>query len=125
MTSGLVYGGDTKAGQETESLFQEIDQHLYSKSPLGTVDIINRLGQFPLAFQPGSSWQYGTSADVLGAVVEVVSGMRFGEFLQKELFQPLDMRDTGFWLPKEKSERLAKTYADNGQGHMQIMGKVI
>ncbi|KRG11073.1 beta-lactamase [Virgibacillus soli] len=118
MTSGLVYGGDTKAGQETESLFQEIDQHLYSESPLGTVDIINRLGQFPLAFQPGSSWQYGTSADVLGAVVEVVSGMRFGEFLQKELFQPLDMRDTGFWLPKEKSERLAKTYADNGQGDL-------
>lgn len=67
-------------------------------------------GRIPLAFQPERSWCYGTSADVAGAVVEVVSGMRFGDFLEKELFAPLEMCDTGFWVPEEKQDRLVKTY---------------
>lgn len=120
MTSGLVYGGNDRAGQETEALFQEIDSRLLGDSPMGTVEIMNKLGKCSLAFQPGASWQYGASADVLGAVVEVVSGMRFGEFLNKELFEPLAMKETGFWLPEEKRDRLVKTYADNGQGGLQL-----
>lgn len=118
MTSGLVYGGFNRAGRETETLFQEIDNRLLGDTPMGTVEAMNRLGQCALAFQPGSSWQYGTSADVLGAVVEVVSGKRFGEFLKEELFEPLAMADTGFWLPAEKRDRLVKTYADNGKGEL-------
>ncbi|MGB8450784.1 MAG: serine hydrolase domain-containing protein [Anaerocolumna sp.] len=132
MTSGLVYGGNSKAGQETEALFQEIDKRLLGDSPLGTVEAMNKLGQCTLAFHPGASWQYGTSADVLGAIVEVVSGMRFGEFLEKELFVPLGMGDTGFWLPAEKRNRLVNTYADNGKGgvklytgnHLGIIGRM-
>ncbi|WNR42867.1 serine hydrolase domain-containing protein [Paenibacillus roseipurpureus] len=120
MTSGLVYGGSHRAGQETEALFKEIDCRLLGESPMSTLEVMNRLGQCPLAFQPGSYWQYGTSADVLGAIVEVVSGMRFGEFLQRELFEPLYMKDTGFWLPEEKRGRLVKTYADNGQGGLML-----
>lgn len=120
MTSGLVYEGNNRAGQDTETLFQEIDSRLLGDSPIGTVEAMNRLGKCALAFQPGTSWQYGTSADVLGAVVEVVSGMRFGEFLNKELFKPLGMADTGFWLPEEKRERLVKTYADNGTGELVL-----
>jgi CubicO group peptidase (beta-lactamase class C family) len=81
---------------------------------------MNRLGKGALAFQPGTSWQYGTSADVLGAIIEVVSGQRFGEFLKKEIFEPLGMKDTGFWLPVEKRNRLAKTYADDGKGELEL-----
>ncbi len=120
MTSGLVYGGDNRAGQETEALFQEIDSRLLGDSPMGTVEAMNKLGKCALAFQPGTSWQYGTSADVLGAVVEVASGMRFGEFLNKEIFEPLGMHDTGFWLTAEKRDRLVKTYADNGMGQLEL-----
>mgnify|MGYP000349837035 FL=1 len=100
------------AGRQTEALFEEITQRLDEGEGgrYGTVEIANRLGRIPLAFQPERSWCYGTSADVAGAVVEVVSGMRFGDFLEKELFAPLEMCDTGFWVPEEKQDRLVKTY---------------
>ncbi|MCM3626054.1 beta-lactamase family protein [Paenibacillus glycanilyticus] len=120
MTCGLGYGGASLSGQATEALFREVDERLLGESPLGTVEFMNRLGEAPLAYQPGAYWSYGTSADVLGAVIEVVSGMRFGEFLQKELFGPLGMKDTGFWLPEEKRGRLVKTYADNGEGGLTL-----
>ncbi|WP_281352823.1 serine hydrolase domain-containing protein [Anaerocolumna sedimenticola] len=74
----------------------------------------------PLAYQPGSFWQYGTSADVLGAVVEVASGKFFGEFLKKEIFEPLGMMDTGFWVQPDKRSRLVKTYANNGEGGLKL-----
>ncbi|GMK43259.1 serine hydrolase [Paenibacillus glycanilyticus] len=122
MTCGLVYGGTHAAGQATEALFREIDERLLGESPMGTVEAMNKLGEGPLAFQPGTSWTYGTSADVLGAIVEVVSGLRFGEFLQKEIFGPLGMKDTGFWLPEEKRERLVKTYASEQNGMSLFTG---
>ncbi|WP_284242059.1 serine hydrolase domain-containing protein [Paenibacillus glycanilyticus] len=122
MTCGLVYGGSHAAGQATEALFREIGARLLGDEPLGTVDAMNRLGEGPLAFQPGTSWAYGTSADVLGAVVEVVSGMRFGEFLQKEMFGPLGMLDTGFWLPEEKRARLVNSYATETDGMSLFTG---
>lgn len=120
MTSGLVYGGEDRAGKDTNSLFEEIDRRLLGDSPMGTVEAMNMLGKCTLAFQPGTSWQYGTSSDVLGAVIEVVSGQRFGEFLKKELFNPLNMNDTGFWLPEEKRTRLVKTYADKEGGGLEL-----
>ncbi|MEG0934938.1 MAG: serine hydrolase domain-containing protein [Clostridia bacterium] len=112
MTSGLVYGSDAhRAGRETEAVFSEIEAQLYSDHPFSTLDVANKLGACALAFEPSTHWSYGTSADVLGAVIEVASGMRFGAFLEKELFSPLDMRDTGFSVPAEKQNRLAKVYA--------------
>ena len=120
MTSGLVYGGDHRAGKDTEALFQEIDKRLLGDSPLSTIEAMNKLGKCCLAFQPGTSFEYGTSADVLGAIIEIVSGKRFGEFLKEELFQPLGMKDTGFWLPEEKRNRLVKTYADNNNGDLEL-----
>ncbi|WMJ89013.1 serine hydrolase domain-containing protein [Anaerocolumna sp. MB42-C2] len=120
MTSGLVYGGTDPAGQDTESLFKEIDDRLFSDSPMSTAEAMNKLGRCPLAYQPGSFWQYGTSADVLGAVVEAASGKSFGEFLKKEIFEPLGMTDTGFWVEPDKRSRLVKTYADNGEGGLKL-----
>ena len=115
MTSGLVYDGNHLTGKQTEALFAEVIQGLDEGEgrAYGTVEIANRLGQIPLAFQPARSWCYGTSADVAGALVEVVSGMRFGDFLEKEIFTPLEMVDTGFWVPEEKQSRLVKTYECN------------
>lgn len=120
MTSGLVYGGTDKAGQYTEALFQEMNGRMYGKNPMSTIEFANRLGQGPLSFEPGSNWQYGASADILGAIVETVSGMRYGQFLKKEIFAPLEMKDTGFWIPEEKRARLAKTYQDDGAGSLKL-----
>lgn len=118
MTSGLVYGGAAPciSYSETEKLFEEIKAKLFGEEALGTVEIANRLGQIPLAFQPGSAWQYGTSADVLGAVIEVISGKRFGEFLRETFFEPLEMEDTAFYVPEEKQPRLAKVYERTAEG---------
>lgn len=118
MTSGLVYGGFGRAGRGTEQVLEELDRRLLGDSPMSTQEAMNRIGEVPLAFQPGSSWAYGISADVLGAVVEVVSGMRYGEFLRKELFEPLGMIDTAFWVPEEKRGRFASTYGNDENGDL-------
>ncbi|WP_042203233.1 serine hydrolase domain-containing protein [Paenibacillus camerounensis] len=121
MTSGLVYGGPGLAGQHTEALIQELSSRLHGENPMTTLEFADRLGQGPLAFEPGSSWQYGTSGDILGAVVEAVSGKRYGEFLQTEIFGPLGMKDTGFWLTEEEQRtRLAKTYQDDENGGLTL-----
>ena len=119
MTSGLVYEGyPGKASEDTALLYREIGERLLSDNPMSTVEIADRLGKCALAFQPGTSWHYGTSADVLGAVVEKVSGIRFGEFLEKEIFEPLGMHDTGFYVTPDKQERLVKTYAQGEKGKL-------
>ena len=120
MTSGLSYGGTDLAGQETEALFRELGSRLLGENPMSTIEAMNLLGQCTLSFHPGDSWQYGTSADVLGAIVETVSGKRFGEFLSEEIFRPLGMEDTGFWVPADKRERLVKTYAEDGKGGLVL-----
>jgi CubicO group peptidase (beta-lactamase class C family) len=71
----------------------------------------------PLRFPPGSRWDYSTAGiDVLGRVVEVVSGQSFADFLQARLFTPLGMVDTTFWPTPEQAKRLAQTYAVDGPG---------
>ncbi len=119
MTSGLVYGDyPGQAGKDTCALFEEIDERLLGASPLGTVEAMNKLGSCALLFQPGASWAYGTSADVMGAIIEVASGIRFGEFLEKELFKPLGMMDTGFTIAPEKRNRLAYAYQTEEDGKL-------
>ena len=70
----------------------------------------------PLMFEPGTRWQYSVAVDVLGRVIEAASGMTFDAFLEKRLFAPLDMRDTGFYVPGDKSDRLAAIYRSDGNG---------
>lgn len=106
MTSGIPYPGD-QAAPAFNRLFEEAVAAADGPDALGTVELANRIGRAPLSFQPGARWMYGASADVLGAVVETVSGMRFGEYLRRELFEPLGMEDTGFFVPEEKASRLA------------------
>lgn len=111
MTAGSYYPEDTcESGRQAEKLFAEVEARLYGENPMTTIELANAIGQCSLNFDPGSSWNYGLSADVLGAVVEIVSGMKFGKFLEKEIFQPLNMSDTAFWVPEEKQHRLAVAY---------------
>ncbi len=111
MTSGLVYPDEgTEAGRATDQIFGEACRRLHGESPMTTRELADKLASCPLAFAPGSSWAYGASADVLGAVIEVVSGKRLSKFMQEEIFEPLGMKDTAFWVPKEKQSRLARAY---------------
>lgn len=110
MTSGLVYDGATEPERETGKLFAEVLERMDGENPMSTQEFANRLGGIPLAFEPGTSWKYGTSADVLGALVELVSGMSFADYLSQTFFEPLGMKDTGFFVPKEKQKRLVQAY---------------
>lgn len=113
MTSGLPYGGTgTEPERQAQAVFSDAISRLHTPEEVGTVEMANRLGRCLLSFHPGEQFMYGTSADVLGAVIEVVSGMRFGEFLRKEIFDPLHMIDTDFWVPQSKQYRLAKVYVN-------------
>jgi len=70
----------------------------------------------PLAFHPGDSWQYGSSTDYVALLVERVSGKPLKDYLQENIFDPLDMRDTFYTVPDEKRDRVASVYSPSGPG---------
>ena len=120
MTSGLVYNGEAGlAGRHADEVFGELMDRLQTDHPMTTRELAVRLGQGPLLFQPGSYWKYGSSADVLGAVIEAAADMPFGEYLKKSFFEPLGMKDTGFFVPEEKRERLVTAYRADGKGGLE------
>ncbi|HYE53348.1 MAG TPA: serine hydrolase domain-containing protein [Chitinophagaceae bacterium] len=76
-------------------------------------DKMKILGRLPLFHQPGERWTYGLNTDVLGYLVEVVSGMNLDQFFRQRIFEPLGMNDTYFYLPKEKHQRLVNLYTED------------
>ena len=110
-TSGLPFA--SPAGSPIDVLYHQADLTPADRSLRKMVQALVRL---PLACQPGSVWRYGLSHDLLGYLVEVIGGMPFDAFLEQHIFTPLGMRDTGFYVPAEKHERLATVYgpADGG-----------
>lgn len=114
MTSGIPYGenweGCSEVGRRMQVIFDEMLDGLSNGERLTTREVIKRIAANPLAFEPGERWHYGLSADVLGAIVEVASRMRYGDFLKRYIFDPLQMPDTGFYVPKEKWDRFAMSY---------------
>lgn len=111
MTSGLAYPDErTPGGRQSGKIFWEGEQRLFTDHPMTTMEFAHKASQMDLCFEPGSQFQYGISADICGALIEKVTGMRFGEFLQKEFFEPLEMNDTAFYVPADKAHRLAKVY---------------
>ena len=112
MTNGVPYGwGDTAAGRIR---IEKEKEYMASGKPFpGTVAYANLVGQLPLAFEPGEKWMYGFSIDVLGAVLEVLTGRSLGEYLKENIFDPLGMKDTGFFVPAENHSRIATLYHIN------------
>jgi CubicO group peptidase (beta-lactamase class C family) len=110
-TSGLAYGEITqnapvKEGLEKAGVYRkDMDYEARGVTPS---EEIEKLAAVPLAFQPGTTWHYSLSTDVLGRVVEAASGKRLNDFLQERLFGPLKMRDSGFSVPQTKMVRLAE-----------------
>lgn len=75
-----------------------------------TREVVRALAKTPLLFEPGTHFRYSMCHDVLGALIEEVSGERFGEYLRRHVFEPIGMADTAFYLPEEKMSRLAPEY---------------
>ncbi len=106
-TSGFVYGSFTSHPKVKE---------LYAKEGVDWKDVtpaeqIERLAKVPLAHQPGTTFEYSLSTDVLGRVIEVISGMPLSRFIQERIFTPLGMTDSAFIVPPDKRDRLAQPFA--------------
>jgi CubicO group peptidase (beta-lactamase class C family) len=101
--SGLTYGDGPDALKEAYSRLKPMES-------TNLAEMAEKLSQVPLAFDPGTDWHYGVGIDVLGRVIEVVSGRSLDEFLAQTIFQPLDMKDTAFSVPREKLDRFAANY---------------
>ena len=114
-TSGLAYGEIT-VNAPVKDAYAKAGVFLpgvrdYDSRDMTPAEQVERMAKAPLAQQPGTVWEYSLSVDVLGRVVEAASGKRLADFLDERLFKPIKMTDTGFWLPKEKMERLAQPLA--------------
>ncbi len=107
-TAGLTYGifGDT----EVDRLYR--DAGMFQQANLE--EFVSDLGKLPLQYEPGSRWHYSVAVDVQGRLIEVLSGMSLGEFMQARLFQPLGMVDTAFIVPESKWSRVAQLYSPDG-----------
>lgn len=108
-TSGLSYG--FMANEHIGALYKKAGISDGLSETQGTMaDNVAKLAKLPLAHQPGKAFTYGLSTDVLGHVIEKVSGKTLSEFFEERIFTPLDMKDTGFRVAEEDEERLAAVY---------------
>lgn len=117
MTSGIPYANNWGISVcAAAKIFDSIEEGYSSGNPLSTNEICRRAASIPLMFRPGEKWDYGISADIMGGIIEEVSGMKYSEFLKKNIFTPLDMNDTGFYVPEEKLDRFSALYSwqENG-----------
>lgn len=79
-------------------------------------DLLKEVAKLPLNHQPGTKWNYSIGTDIIGILVERLSGQTLGEYFEEHIFEPLEMDDTGFYVPKDKQDRLAQIYVINQQG---------
>ncbi len=112
MTAGLTYELNTpsiKAARENAP----------NQSP-ATREIIKAIAEDPLMFEPGTHWNYSLCHDVLGGLIEVVSGKKFSQYLKENIFDPLYMKDTGFYLSDERTARMARQYSFNDETNTAV-----
>ncbi len=117
-TTGLIYSSDTD-DHPIDQQYEDAD--LYGGD---LANMIEKLGGIPLIHQPGSAWKYGMSTDVLGYLVQVVSGMPFETFLKTRIFDPLGMHDTGFSVRVENADRYSKIYQYGKGSRLKQIEKV-
>ena len=115
-TAGLSYG--FYPGSAVDRLYQSANV----LDPDSTLkDMVLKLSQLPLAHEPGSAWRYSVATDVLGYLVEVISGESFDKFLAQRVFEPLGMTDTGFYVREDQIDRFAQLYGPGSNGGIEPM----
>ena len=116
-TSGLTYGFMMRSAVDAAYRRAKVTDR---QTAGGLPAMVDQLAQIPLDFSPGTAWNYSVSIDVLGYLVEKLSGMSFGEFLRTRLFKPLGMHDTAFQVPPDKIERFTSCYQPEGGGGLKL-----
>ncbi|MEZ5857176.1 MAG: serine hydrolase domain-containing protein [Hyphomicrobiaceae bacterium] len=112
-TSGLTYGFMEATPVDGLYRSNKVD---FQTQDTSLKEIVEKAASLPLLAQPGTRWNYSIATDVLGYLVEVISGEPFEQFLVKRVIKPLGMVDTDFYVPETKHQRLAANYAPDGKG---------
>jgi CubicO group peptidase (beta-lactamase class C family) len=115
-TSGLTYGMPNGSPVDKLYIANKIEDPGDSLAVM-----VDKLGKLPLQYQPGTRFHYSVSTDVLGRLVEVVSGKPLDESLRDRIFRPLDMRDTGFVVPDEKLDRFTANHWAGQKGTLKVI----
>jgi CubicO group peptidase (beta-lactamase class C family) len=128
-TSGLCYGTFY-----TDSPVEDLYREAQFTSPSSTLQVptlqvslsemIQKLAALPLAAQPGATWRYSLAHDVIGYLITIISGKPFDVFLRERVFEPLDMEDTGFFVPQEKLERFGPLYSAPEESGLSVVDEV-
>jgi CubicO group peptidase (beta-lactamase class C family) len=118
-TSGLTYG--FMESNPVDALYRAKDGVDFQTATSSLKDVVEKLATFPLIAQPGKAWNYSVATDVLGYLVEVISGQPFEDFLVEKVIRPLGMTDTDFYVPKAKHERLAANYSAGPGGKLDLL----
>jgi CubicO group peptidase (beta-lactamase class C family) len=116
-TAGLTYGFLMRTSVDAAYRKLKINDF---QTPGGLDTMIEQLAGLPLEFSPGTAWNYSVSIDVMGYLVQKLSGLSFGEFLRTRLFEPLGMTDTAFYCPPEKLDRFASCYQPKPGGGLAL-----
>ncbi len=117
-TSGLTYGFMESTPVDAVYRDQKID---FGTATASLADVVERLAAVPLIAQPGKAWNYSVATDVLGYLVQVISGQPFDVFLREKVLKPLGMLDTDFVVAKDKQERFATCYMPGKDGRLAVM----
>ena len=117
-TSGLTYGAPLNDKTTVQKMYKEAGVGLASPT---LIEFVKAIAKLPLAYEPGTTYEYSHSTDVLGRVIEVASGKNLDEFVRERILVPLKMNDTGFILPAEKLSRMAEPQPDRQTGARQVL----
>ena len=118
-TSGLTYG--FMESNPVDALYRAKDCVEYGAAETSLKQVTEKLATFPLIAQPGKAWNYSVATDVLGYLVEVISGQPFEQYLVEKVIKPLGMIDTDFFVPAAKHERFAANYQAGADGKLQLI----
>ncbi len=108
-TAGLTYG--FHHAHPVDALYRAAGFEWGPPPGMDLAACCDAWARLPLLFQPGSEWNYSIASDVLGRIIEVISGCSLDQFFQERIFQPLGMRNTGFWVSEVDSHRMAALYS--------------
>jgi len=118
-TSGLTYG--FMEATPVDALYRSKNGVDFQTATTSLKDVVERLATFPLIAQPGKAWNYSVSTDVLGYLVEVISGQPFEKYLVENVIKPLGMVDTDFFVPESKHDRFSANYQAGAGGKLEVI----
>ena len=117
-TAGLSYGGYEETHAPVDELYDQAD--LWAPD-ITNQEMVRRITELPLAHQPGQVWHYSVATDVVGYLVEVISGLPLAEFFDERILRPLGMEDTSFSVPPDKIDRFATLYGKTEKGALEVV----